>query len=125
MASNKVVIVTRGSQGIGAAVVQAGYNVVATSPSVSKAGFAPSPNLTLVDGDIGRSATGEKVAHTAISKLGSIDHLVNNAASSRRSASQTTRPTTFATWSPPTLRALFLLRNSPSSRCCHKAQVAA
>ena len=45
MASNKTVIVTGASQGIGAAVVRAflgrGYNVVATSRSVSKAGFAP------------------------------------------------------------------------------------
>jgi NAD(P)-dependent dehydrogenase (short-subunit alcohol dehydrogenase family) len=51
MASKKTVIVTGASQGIGAAVVQAflgrGYNVVATSRSVSKAGFAPSPNLAL------------------------------------------------------------------------------
>jgi NAD(P)-dependent dehydrogenase (short-subunit alcohol dehydrogenase family) len=83
MASKKTVIVTGASQGIGAAVVQAfldrGYNVVATSRSVSKAGFAPSPNLALVDGDIGQAATAEKVAQTAISKFGSIDHVVNNA----------------------------------------------
>src|SRR5712692_8897932 len=83
MASKKTVIVTGASQGIGAAVVQAflgrGYNVVATSRSVSKAGFAPSPNLALVDGDIGQAATAEKVAQTAISTFGSIDHLVNNA----------------------------------------------
>ena len=61
MASKKTVIVTGASQGIGAAVVQAflarGYNVVATSRSVSNAGFAPSPNLALVDGDIGQLAT--------------------------------------------------------------------
>jgi NAD(P)-dependent dehydrogenase (short-subunit alcohol dehydrogenase family) len=83
MASKKTVIVTGASQGIGAAVVQAfldrGYNVVATSRSVSKAGFASSPNLALVDGDIGQPATAERVAQTAISKFGSIDHLVNNA----------------------------------------------
>src|ERR1700677_4397425 len=83
MASNKTVIVTGASQGIGAAVVQAflgrGYNVVATSRSVSKAGFAPSPNLALVDGDIGQAATAADVAQTAISKFGSIDTLVNNA----------------------------------------------
>ena len=83
MAGKKTVIVTGASQGIGAAVVQAfldrGYNVVATSRSVSKAGFAPSPNLALVDGDIGQAATAEKVTQTAIAKFGSIDHVVNNA----------------------------------------------
>src|SRR5437870_8260480 len=83
MASKRTVIVTGASQGIGAAIVQAflerGYNVVATSRSVSKAGFAPSSNLALVDGDIGQASTAEKVAHTAISKFGSIDHVVNNA----------------------------------------------
>jgi NAD(P)-dependent dehydrogenase (short-subunit alcohol dehydrogenase family) len=83
MASKKTVVVTGASQGIGAAVVHAfldrGYNVVATSRKVSQAGFAPSPNLALVDGDIGHAATAEEVAQTAISKFGSIDHLVNNA----------------------------------------------
>lgn len=83
MGGEKTVIVTGASQGIGAAVVRAfldrGYSVVATSRSVSKAGFAPSPSLALVDGDIGQTATAEKVAQTAISEFGSIDHLVNNA----------------------------------------------
>ncbi len=80
MASKETVIVTGASQGIGAAVVKAflgrGYNVVATSRSVSKAGFAPSPNLALVEGDIGQAATAETVAQTAIDKYGSIDHVV-------------------------------------------------
>ena len=79
----KTVIVTGASQGIGAAIVQAflerGYNVVATSRNVSKADFAPSPNLVLVDGDIGQQATAEKVAQAAVSKFGSIDHVINNA----------------------------------------------
>jgi len=83
MASRKTVIVTGASQGIGAAIVQAfldrGYNVVGTSRNASKAGFAPSPNLALVDGDIGQAATAEKVVQTAISKFGSIDHVINNA----------------------------------------------
>jgi NAD(P)-dependent dehydrogenase (short-subunit alcohol dehydrogenase family) len=83
MASKTTVIVTGASQGIGAAVVQAfldrGYNVVATSRNVSKASFAPSANLALVDGDIGQAETAKRVAQTAISKFGSIDHVVNNA----------------------------------------------
>ena len=83
MTKNKTVIVTGASQGIGAAVVHAflsrGYNVVATSRSVSKAGFAPSPHLVLVDGDIGQRATAQRVTQTAIEKFGSIDHVVNNA----------------------------------------------
>jgi len=83
MASKKTVIVTGASQGIGAAVVQAflgrGYNVAATSRSVSKAGFAPSPNLSLVDGDIGEPASAGQVAQAAIGKFGSIDHAVNTA----------------------------------------------
>jgi NAD(P)-dependent dehydrogenase (short-subunit alcohol dehydrogenase family) len=83
MAGKKTVIVTGASQGIGAAVVQAfldrGYNVVATSRNISKADFAPSPHLALVDGDIGQAATAEKVAQTAVSKFGTIDHVVNNA----------------------------------------------
>jgi NAD(P)-dependent dehydrogenase (short-subunit alcohol dehydrogenase family) len=83
MERKKTVIVTGASQGIGAAIVQAfldrGYNVVATSRSVSRAGFAPSPNLALVDGDISQATTAEKVAQTAISTFGSIDHVVSNA----------------------------------------------
>jgi NAD(P)-dependent dehydrogenase (short-subunit alcohol dehydrogenase family) len=82
MTSKETAIVTGASQGIGAAVVHAfldrGYNVVATSRNVSKAGFAPSPALALVDGDIGQAATAEKIAQTAIAKFGSIDHVVNN-----------------------------------------------
>src|SRR6202035_1011227 len=83
MAGKRTAIVTGASQGIGAAVVQAfldrGYNVVATSRNVSKSRLAPSPNLELVDGDIGHVATAEKVAQTAIAKFGSIDHVVSNA----------------------------------------------
>jgi NAD(P)-dependent dehydrogenase (short-subunit alcohol dehydrogenase family) len=83
MAGKKTVIVTGASQGIGAAVVQAfldrGYNVVATSRNFSGASFASSPNLAFADGDIGQEATAENVTKTAISKFGSIDHVVNNA----------------------------------------------
>jgi len=96
MANVKTVIVTGGSQGIGAAIVQAflerGYNVVATSRSISKAGYAPSSNLALVDGDISLAETADVVAKSAIERFGSIDHLVNNAGifSSKRFTEYTT-----------------------------------
>jgi len=83
VASGKTIIVTGASQGIGAAIVHAflgrNYNVVATSRSISKAGYAPSPNLALVDGDIGLAETAEAVTKAAIEKFGSINHVVNNA----------------------------------------------
>ena len=83
MRNKETVIVTGASQGIGAAIVRAflnaGYRVVATSRSVSKAGFEPSPELVLVDGDIGQAATAQKVMQTAVEKFGSINHVVNNA----------------------------------------------
>src|SRR5215475_574037 len=81
--TQKTIIVTGASQGIGAAIVQAfldrNYKVVATSRSVSKAGFTPSPNLALVDGDIGQIETAANIVKTAMGKFGSIDHLVNSA----------------------------------------------
>ena len=83
MANKGTVIVTGGSKGIGAAVVQTflkqGYAVVATARDTSQAPFAESENLALVDGDISRAATAKAVAETAISRFGSIDHLVANA----------------------------------------------
>jgi NAD(P)-dependent dehydrogenase (short-subunit alcohol dehydrogenase family) len=83
MNEKKTVIATGASQGIGAAIVQAsfdrGYNVVANSRSISKGSLKPSASLALVDGDIADIATAERVTKTALSKFGSIDHLVNNA----------------------------------------------
>ena len=83
MKRKKTVLVTGASQGIGAAIVKAflhrGYDVVATSRHVTNAGFAESPHLALVDGDIGVEATAENVARAALTRFGSIDHVVNNA----------------------------------------------
>jgi NAD(P)-dependent dehydrogenase (short-subunit alcohol dehydrogenase family) len=78
------IIVTGGSQGIGAGVVKAflsrAYNVVATARDATASKELPSsPKLALVDGDIGKAATAAKVAETATEKFGSIDALVNNA----------------------------------------------
>ena len=80
----KTVIVTGASQGIGAGVAEAflgrGYNVVANSRNIRKAGpFVETESLALVDGDIGESAVASKIVETAVQKFGSIDALINNA----------------------------------------------
>src|SRR5262245_37562422 len=80
----KTMIVTGGSQGIGAGVVKAflgrGYNVVANSRSITKSGaFEASDKLALVDGDIAQSQTAANITGVAKSKFASSDSLVNNA----------------------------------------------
>jgi NAD(P)-dependent dehydrogenase (short-subunit alcohol dehydrogenase family) len=82
--ARKTVIVTGGSQGIGAGLVRTfldrGYRVVANSRNISRSnGFTPSDRLALVDGNIAETATAEKIVEVARSKFGSIDALVNNA----------------------------------------------
>ena len=71
MANKGTVIVTGGSQGIGAAIVESfldrGYSVVATSRKITESSLAASPKLALIDGDIGLASTAKKVAQTAIS----------------------------------------------------------
>ena len=80
----KTAIVTGASRGIGAGLVEAflkrGYSVVANSRNITKANpFPSSPNLALVDGDIGDPKTAKKIVDTAVSRFGRIDVLVNNA----------------------------------------------
>jgi NAD(P)-dependent dehydrogenase (short-subunit alcohol dehydrogenase family) len=82
--TQKTVIVTGASQGIGAGAVQAflkrGYRVVANSRNITKANpFPASADLALVDGDIGDPKTAAEIADIAVSRFGRIDALVNNA----------------------------------------------
>jgi NAD(P)-dependent dehydrogenase (short-subunit alcohol dehydrogenase family) len=82
--ARKTVIVTGGSQGVGAGLVRTfldrGYQVVANSRNITRSGaFQPSDNLALVDGSIAEAATAAEVADVAMSRFGSIDALVNNA----------------------------------------------
>ncbi|MFG2480400.1 SDR family NAD(P)-dependent oxidoreductase [Streptomyces fagopyri] len=76
----KVGVITGGSQGIGAGLVEAyrklGYAVVATSRSI-----APSddPGVLTVQGDIGAPDTGRHVIEAAVERFGRVDALVNNA----------------------------------------------
>jgi NAD(P)-dependent dehydrogenase (short-subunit alcohol dehydrogenase family) len=82
--ARKCVIVTGGSQGIGAGCVTAclhrGYNVVANARTITISGaFEPSKRLALVDGSIADAATAVNIAAVAKDRFGSIDALVNNA----------------------------------------------
>jgi NAD(P)-dependent dehydrogenase (short-subunit alcohol dehydrogenase family) len=82
--TGKTMIVTGGSQGIGAGVVRAfldrGYRVVANSRNITRShSFETSDQLALVDGNIADARTAEKIVDVAMTKFGSIDALVNNA----------------------------------------------
>ena len=82
MSSTRTAIVTGASQGIGAALVEAllnaGYNVVATSRNVNRS-LAASSNLVLVAGDIGKKDTAVKAVTAAMENFGTVDLLVTNA----------------------------------------------
>jgi len=69
--AQKTAIVTGASRGIGAALVEEflkrGYAVVGNSRNIAKANSLPgSPNLALIDGDIGDPRTAEKVVDAAL-----------------------------------------------------------
>jgi NAD(P)-dependent dehydrogenase (short-subunit alcohol dehydrogenase family) len=82
--TQKTIIVTGASQGIGAGLVKTfldrGYKVVANSRNITRSGaFEATDRLALVDGNIAESATAVRIAELAKDRFGSIDALVNNA----------------------------------------------
>lgn len=82
MSKARTAIITGASGGIGAGLVEGflktGYNVIATSLSVSRS-LTASPRLILVDGDIGKQETAYAATEAAVRHFGTIDVLVNNA----------------------------------------------
>jgi NAD(P)-dependent dehydrogenase (short-subunit alcohol dehydrogenase family) len=78
--SQKVVVVTGASQGMGAEMVKAfrerGYRVVATARSIKP---SDDPDLLAVAGDIADPATARRVISEGVARFGRIDTLVNNA----------------------------------------------
>ncbi len=82
MSVEKVALVTGAAGGIGTGLVRAflegGYKVVAISREASRS-FAASPDLILVDGDVGKEQTATIAVDAAVERFGRIDVLVNNA----------------------------------------------
>ena len=76
----KVVIVTGGSQGIGAGIVegyrQSGWAVVATARKIAP---GSDPALLAVPGDLSDPSTADRIVSEAVGTFGRIDTLVNNA----------------------------------------------
>ncbi len=79
-ANQKVAIITGGSQGIGASLVEAyrrqGWGVVATARTMKPAG---DPGVLTIDGDIADPATAGRIITAALGRFGRIDTLINNA----------------------------------------------
>lgn len=78
--SQKVVVVTGASQGIGAEVVSAfrklNYLVVATARSIKP---SQDPDVLTVAGDIADPDTARRVISQAVARFGRVDTLINNA----------------------------------------------
>jgi NAD(P)-dependent dehydrogenase (short-subunit alcohol dehydrogenase family) len=76
----KVAIITGGSQGIGAGLVDAyrqrGWAVVANSLSIKPSN---DPDMLTVQGDVSEQATAGRIISQALDRFGRVDTLVNNA----------------------------------------------
>ena len=78
--SQKVVVVTGASQGMGAELVKAfrerGYSVVATARTIKP---SDDPQILTVAGDIADPAVARRVISEGVARFGRIDTLINNA----------------------------------------------
>ena len=78
--SQKVAVITGGSQGIGAGLVVAyrrqGWRVVANARTMEP---TEDPDVLTIDGDVADPATADRIISGALGRFGRIDTLINNA----------------------------------------------
>jgi NAD(P)-dependent dehydrogenase (short-subunit alcohol dehydrogenase family) len=78
--SQKVAVITGGSQGIGAGLVaayrQQGWRVVAIARTMKP---TDDPDVLTIDGDVTDPATADRIVSGALGRFGRIDTLINNA----------------------------------------------
>lgn len=76
----KVAVITGGSQGIGAGIVDGyrrlGWDVVSNARTIKS---AEEPDLVTVEGDISEPDTADRIVAAALSRFGRIDTLINDA----------------------------------------------
>lgn len=76
----KVAVITGGSHGIGAAIVQGyrrmGWGVVANALTIKP---SEEPDVVAVEGDISEPGTADRIIDAALSKFGRVDTLINDA----------------------------------------------
>jgi NAD(P)-dependent dehydrogenase (short-subunit alcohol dehydrogenase family) len=76
----KVVVVTGGSQGIGAGIVagyrRSGWAVVVNARSI---GASEDPDVAIVEGDVSDPTTADDIITEGLARFGRIDTLINNA----------------------------------------------
>jgi NAD(P)-dependent dehydrogenase (short-subunit alcohol dehydrogenase family) len=76
----RVAVITGGSQGIGAGLVDGyrrlGWAVVASARTMKP---ATDPHIVTVEGDIAEPATAQRIVDAALERFGHVDTLVNNA----------------------------------------------
>ena len=81
--TQKVVVVTGASGGIGASLARRfldlGYGVVATARSIAASDIAGDARVAVVSGDIADPHTSDRIFEAALERFGRIDTVVNNA----------------------------------------------
>jgi NAD(P)-dependent dehydrogenase (short-subunit alcohol dehydrogenase family) len=114
----KVAVITGGSQGIGAGLVDAyrhrGWAVVANSLNIKP---STDPDILAVAGDVSEQATADRIMSQALDRFGRVDTLVNNAGVFVSKPFTDYTAEDYALVTGVNLAGFFWLTSAPSARC--------